>query len=249
MTTNSFNLLEGGPKIRRQFFDWLVFHVEHDFIEVWKNYARCLKQRNSLLRHGKIDYSQFRPWDQEIAKLGRKLNNLRYKVFQNFLHSIDRLTALYSFSESLSFEFLTGWLNTEAELEEQLLSTFDRDSKQGFTSLGCHKADIKIKAGKVAAVEVLSRGQQKLLVIALFLAAAKSFSEQRKRQPLFLIDDLAAELDSNNIGLMSEQISVLGAQVFLTSIEEGALATQWKAQDMPPKMFHVEHGRVNHHKI
>jgi len=114
-------------------------------------------------------------------------------VFQNFLHSIDRLTALYSFSESLSFEFLTGWLNTEAELEEQLLSTFDRDSKQGFTSLGCHKADIKIKAGKVAAV--------------------------------------------------------LGAQVFLTSIEEGALATQWKAQDMPPKMFHVEHGRVNHHKI
>ena len=44
---DSFRLLEGAPKIRRQFLDWGVFHVEPRFMGTWQRLQKALKQRNS----------------------------------------------------------------------------------------------------------------------------------------------------------------------------------------------------------
>ncbi|MAV08211.1 MAG: DNA replication and repair protein RecF, partial [Gammaproteobacteria bacterium] len=52
---HSFSLLEGGPLQRRQFIDWGVFHVEHGYSDLWRRFQKALKQRNQLLRHGRID--------------------------------------------------------------------------------------------------------------------------------------------------------------------------------------------------
>ncbi|MFO5842577.1 DNA replication and repair protein RecF, partial [Klebsiella pneumoniae] len=49
---DSFRLLEGAPKIRRQFRDWGVFHVEPRCLPVWQRLQKALRQRNSWLRHG-----------------------------------------------------------------------------------------------------------------------------------------------------------------------------------------------------
>ena len=51
---DSFRLLEGAPKQRRQYLDWGVFHVEHQFLPAWQRLQKSLKQRNSLLRRGRI---------------------------------------------------------------------------------------------------------------------------------------------------------------------------------------------------
>lgn len=77
LNSESFGLLTGAPKQRRQFFDWLVFHVKHEFRETWRNYSRCLKQRNTLLRRDKISYSDLRPWDIEIARLSLSIEGHR----------------------------------------------------------------------------------------------------------------------------------------------------------------------------
>lgn len=50
MTPESIELVLGGPKVRRQFVDWGVFHVEHQFYQDWVTFSRVLKQRNSLLK-------------------------------------------------------------------------------------------------------------------------------------------------------------------------------------------------------
>ena len=39
---------------RREFLDWGVFHVEHDFLDAWRRVRRALKHRNALLRRGRI---------------------------------------------------------------------------------------------------------------------------------------------------------------------------------------------------
>ena len=54
INAESFELLTGQPVQRRRFLDWGVFHVEHGFMGWWRQARDCLKQRNSVLRHGKI---------------------------------------------------------------------------------------------------------------------------------------------------------------------------------------------------
>ena len=38
-------ILNLGPRYRRRFLDWGVFHVEPSFLPVWRRYVRALKQR------------------------------------------------------------------------------------------------------------------------------------------------------------------------------------------------------------
>ena len=38
INADSHRLLEDGPRLRRHFMDWGVFHVEHSYLPVWKSY-------------------------------------------------------------------------------------------------------------------------------------------------------------------------------------------------------------------
>lgn len=46
-------LISGGGEPRRRFLDWGLFHVEPDFLTMWRRYARALKQRNALLKQAR----------------------------------------------------------------------------------------------------------------------------------------------------------------------------------------------------
>ncbi|BAU56671.2 DNA recombination and repair protein RecF [Halorhodospira halochloris] len=76
---------------------------------------------------------------------------------------------------------------------------------------------------KTPVAEILSRGQQKLLVVALLLAEVKLWADQGL-QPLLLIDDLAAELDIHHLAYVMQSIANIEAQVFLTAIDSKPLA-------------------------
>ena len=53
-----------------------VFHVEHEFLPVWRRYARALKQRNILLRH-RHGLEQLDAWEQELAQAGTAITQMR----------------------------------------------------------------------------------------------------------------------------------------------------------------------------
>lgn len=55
----------------------------------------------------------------------------------------------------------------------------------GFTSIGIHKADIKIKADNIVATERLSRGQLRMLVAALQLSQTLHLFESTNKSGVF----------------------------------------------------------------
>ncbi|MBU3068671.1 DNA replication/repair protein RecF [Aestuariicella sp. G3-2] len=227
MNGHSFSLLEGAPVVRRQFLDWLVFHVEHDFYSVWRSYEKCLKHRNSLLRRGKIDPLQLAPWDRELAALAARLDRFRDSAFHRLQLVFSRLISGFEGLEKLSLRYYRGW-DAEQEFSELLQSTQERDSELGYTRQGPHRADVKIMSGKVAAVDVLSRGQQKIVVSALLIAQGMVYSEQRKRRCVYLIDDLPAELDEHFRLILAEWLVDMGCQVFVTGVEKAPVLAAWQ---------------------
>lgn len=74
---DSFRLLEGAPKIRRQFLDWGVFHVEPRFLPAWQRLQKALRQRNSWLRHGTLDPASQAAWDRELCLASAEIDEYR----------------------------------------------------------------------------------------------------------------------------------------------------------------------------
>lgn len=245
---HSFLLLEGGPQARRQFLDWLVFHVEHEFYGVWRAYEKCLKQRNSLLRRDKIDHLSLSSWDIELAELGEKLHRMRKRAFNFLIPVYEELTYELSGLNEVSLNYYGGW-DDSINLKELFESTRERDADLGYTRQGPHRADIKITVGSksIAALDVLSRGQQKVVTTALLVAEGKVFQETQDRQCLFLIDDLPAELDAQFRKTLAGWLSTMDCQICVTGIEKEVLLDAWKDYKdigIDTRVFHVEHGKV-----
>ena len=246
MDAHSFSLLEGSSQVRRQFFDWLVFHVKHDFKNLWRDYRVCLKQRNSLLRRDKISGSELAPWDKEMVALSRELDRHREDVLRPFLDVFAGIAKDFGFDEhgDIYLDYKNGWKG-ESPLEEQLSEAFERDRKLGYSTLGPHKSDIKISMGTTPAAEVLSRGQQKMLISALFVSEATVHQQLTGKNAVFLLDDMPAELDKTHLGTLAEWLNSLRSQLFVTGVEADRLSAVWpQYKELDTAVFHVKHGEV-----
>ncbi|MFL0811197.1 MAG: DNA replication/repair protein RecF [Agarilytica sp.] len=247
---HSFNFFEGSPKERRKLFDWLVFHVKHSFQEHWLSTLKCYKQRNSLLRSDKMQYSDLEPWDQQIAALSLHIVQSRHSVFTTLSDVFSELAVSFhpELTGKISVECHHGWkseISTTDDILADLKNSFERDRTLGYSTLGPHKADIKIRINKKPVVEALSRGQQKKLVSALYLAMIKVLEVQNAVSAVFVADDLSAELDNESLRLLLQSISSGNKQSFVTAIDGALVESQLNELGKSYKMFHVKHGECS----
>jgi DNA replication and repair protein RecF len=244
LNADAFTLLTGGPGERREFMDWGLFHVEHEFYPVWQRARRALQQRNSLIRHGKIERPQLLLWSREYARYGEELDVWRRghiaALAPLFRETLAGLSPVIT--ERISVVYSRGWAK-DAGLEALLVDGIERDVQQGYTRVGPHRADLRVLVGSGNAAEMLSRGQLKLVVAALRIAQARLLRERTGKSCLVLVDDLSAELDMRHRQELWRALAGLQTQVLITCIDKNELEGCWTDAD-PPAMFHVEHGVV-----
>lgn len=247
----SFQFLEGGPQIRRTILDWLVFHVKPKFFQAFKDYRRCLKQRNILLRSDKISRFDLVQWDKLLCESAVVIDSARAEAAHALAQQVSLAYTEENDGLDIDISYKTGWGElSENELEaktyEQYLhkleQCFDRDRKLGYTSVGSHKFDLSVKARGKPATEILSRGQKKQLVICFFLAAARIYKGSREQYPILLLDDLPSELDKDKLSWLLKSIKELGAQTCVTSIEPLNIHELIEIEQTDASWFHVKHG-------
>jgi len=229
-------LLEEGPARRRRFVDWGVFHVEQGFLGVWQRYQRALKQRNAALRQELAD-SAVDIWNADLITAGVSLTGMRQRY-------LDRLSEpLREIGEALGLEpavrLDVGW-EPERSLEEALNRSRSRDRRLRATQVGPHRADVTVLIGGETAKERVSRGQQKLLAAALTLAQLRLQEADRPTRGALLLDDPAAELDSDNLRRLLSVVNRVDSQVVVTALDPGI-----DGLPQPCRVFHVKHGRVS----
>jgi DNA replication and repair protein RecF len=244
LNSDAFRLLEGGPKTRRQFIDWGVFHVEHRFHQHWREFKRCLQQRNALLKK-KAPRVQIIPWTEEFVRHAEIIDQQRKRYLDQFLPVLEVMLKELIHIENLSFSYYRGW--GEEGLAEALDRNLERDTSIGHSGPGPQRADLKIKMGNQYADDILSRGQQKLLVSAMKLAQGAYLAETSSQRCMFLIDDLPAELDKANRIKVCKLLKQLGGQLFITGTHDQELLDTIQESgftDTEYKLFHVKHGRI-----
>ena len=242
INSDTFKLLEGGPKERRQFLDWGVFHVEHQFGAMWSRLSRTIKQRNSLLRRGKIDKSEIEVWDNELCSISPEIHRLRVNYFDHLSRVFYSIWQTLDIGMSVTIRYDAGW-DVNRGLKEQLFETYERDQKVGLTNLGPHRTSFKVLHDNMSVEQCFSRGQQKMVILALKVAQGQILKELIGRQSIYLVDDLPSELDEQNKYVFCRLLEDIGAQIFITAVASTSLQNCWSEKGNI-KMFHVEHGIV-----
>lgn len=217
----------GTRSFRLRLLDWLVFHVEPGYIDAMRLYNQGLKQRNWALKQG-LDPV---PWNVVLDKEAAVIQACRDRVSKLVAAEI----ASQGVFEGLLLQYMPGFDVSKGLLADLEMSQ-TKDLRLRRTTVGPHLGDWCLVVEGKDAGQVLSQGQQKTTFLKLMFIQYAVMCQQGL-QPLVMIDDLAAELDSWHRELIGDFLSTSGAQAILT----GVLARDVEALE-GAAMFHVKHG-------
>lgn len=239
MDPTTFKLLSGSPDERRQFIDWGLFHVEQNFMETWKVFKKQLKQRNAALKQREQEWINV--WNKGFIESALAIDEFRKNYLKRFKPTFERILKTLDVNLDVNMAYYPGW-DKEQELSQMLEKQLERDIYLGYTQSGPHRAELRIKVDKHPAAEILSRGQQKTVVAALKIAQGALFQQETGRSTIYLIDDLASELDTEHRYALCTLLEDLKCQVFITSIDKAQLLDSWKFSS--GKIFQLEQGKI-----
>lgn len=234
-----FQIIDAGPSTRRSLLDWGLFHVEQKYHGVWKEYRAVLKQRNALLRQ-KASRQLCLPWDTLLVELAYELDRMRASYFQEWSASfqvfLNQLT-----DTPCTIHYDKGWdkKGSGKPLNEILNQQFEQDVLRQYTHSGPHQADVWFDSALLKAKHHLSRGQQKIILIALKLAQAHLLSTPC----VYLMDDITIELDQAHVQRLCACLTQLPGQFFLTSIQP--LSTSTYQSTLEGTLFAVDQGQIS----
>ena len=235
---DTHRLITGEPKLRRHWLDWGMFHVEPDYLNLWRDYHRSLRQRNVLLKDKKGDNDLLGGWETAMSDTGARISRLR----QNFIDKIQEITKDISINREMDapeFKYCKGW-SEGVELKDCLKDERYTDSQFGFTRSGIHRADIEFIVNGHPLSSVFSRGRIKQFVATLLLAQSAVMQEMTGRKPIVLIDDYSAEIDADTRSRLFSMLVERGIQAFLTSTDGNSELVD----ENEVVLFHVEHGNL-----
>ncbi len=241
-----FSLLISNAKARRQLLDWGLFYHDPHFLKAWQDLRKGLKQRNAALKQ-KASQKMVQLWDPSIVKASEQLDQYRTRYVDLLLHALMQVVGSFLQDHHVELSYYRGWAKDQS-LAELLTQHFEQDRKIGHTQYGPQRADLRVKVNGLPASEVLSRGQQKLLICSLKIAQGLLLQQHTDHLPIFLLDDIVSEFDTHNATKIFEQLLPLQAQLFISVIDPAllpAIARQAEHQQIPLP-FLLNHGTMPH---
>jgi len=243
-------LFLGPASERRRFLDRLVLAIDASHGSRVNALERALRSRNRLLEDPSPDPRWLDAIEHEVAELGIAVAAARAETVRRLMSEIEssRDSASPFPSASLTLE---GWLETELaasaaiEIEDRyrasLRAARPRDRVAGRTLEGPHLSDLAVfHAGKRIPAARASTGERKALLVGVVLSHARLVAAMHGAAPVVLLDDVAAFLDEDRRVALFDALMRLGAQVWITGVDESAFA----ALSGVGERFRVSPGRV-----
>lgn len=265
------SLVEGAPADRRRFMNATLRQVKRDYFQALNEYEKILPQRNALLkrigerRAGAVELEY---WDEQLAGCGAILIAGRQQFLRELeIKACDTHHGLTGGKETLSLRYMPSILpradadggqlsfdllgldlnrqlspqEIEPQFVEQLQRRRSEAIRRGVTLAGPHRDELRLFINDRDCGLYGSRGQARTAVMALKFAELEWMRDQMGEYPLFLLDEVVAELDSKRRGFLLDRLNG-GAQTLLTTTEldifdSGFLNTA--------QVFHVRDGQIH----
>jgi DNA replication and repair protein RecF len=251
-------LAAGPPAGRRRYLDITNSQVNRGYLRALQRYNRVLVQRNQLLRQvreRRQPRDLLAPWNDEQVSHGSVVVAQRLEMvaainavvgerFRQLSGTPQTLEVVYnptsvpaavhgpapaatavdrSGSARATVEAL------EAGFRVRLEEVAGREREQAVSLVGPHRDDFAFLLDGVDVSKYGSRGQQRLVVLALKLAEAEFMQAQTGERPILLLDDILSELDQAHRAFVLERIGGDG-QILITTTSLGDFSPDFLAR-------------------
>lgn len=227
VTPEMDRILSGPSSDRRQFLDRIVYAFDNTHAHRVTQYEVALRERLRLLKSKSYDAN----W---IGSLERKLSELSVAITASRLHFIEEINknkywTLSAFpqctlklDDATSNALLAG--NPAAFVEEFLCNRFftnrSIDARVGMTHEGAHRADLQVTFNlKNMPASLCSTGEQKACLLSIICATCSLLTAQEKPNPILLLDEVIAHLDTQRRKELFIALRDLNIQAWMTGTD------------------------------
>jgi DNA replication and repair protein RecF len=225
-TASDLEVVRGTPEARRRFLDRGVSSIRPAYLRTLADYNRVIKQKNKVLQAANENAFALSktedligPWNDQIAKLGVEIHREReaYVVGLNGVlerQLFERRDVTTRYVSSL--EGKGDLADYESVLRSRLGLRLVAEVASGHALIGPHRDDLEIHLDGREIRAFGSSGQQRSALLILDLAAISLYNLAANDHPVFIIDDVDAELDEKRITHLLEYLENR-TQTFITT--------------------------------
>jgi DNA replication and repair protein RecF len=225
-------ILRGAPEERRRFLDRGVASIDPAYLRELTRYARVLRQRNALLQSG--SRGGLDAWDVEFVAAAESVQNARAAYTIALSEAFDQIVARHGYH--IGALRMTYRPSSASDLQR----VRGEELRARLSLVGPQRDNLDFTVDGRSAAEVLSGGEQKMLVLFLKFAKLELFRRRHDESAVFLLDDLDAELDLEILQRLLLNLPA-ATQVFATSAKEPVVGA---LEAGPHRRLVIENGRV-----
>jgi len=246
-TASELEIVRGQPEARRKFLDGGITAIYPAFVQTLADYNRVVKQKNSLLQSAQengfsVEKTRelLEPWNEQLIALSARIYKARVRYVELLQAALEK--RLFE-KETVTIRYVSqlegkGDLSDyKGLLSERLNLRVQAELASGYSLIGTHRDDLEILFDGRDLRTFGSSGQQRSALLILQLAAIQLYFERNNEYPLFLLDDVDAELDRKRTAKLLEFLEDK-TQTFVTTSKE-TLVEQFKNRG---RVFTVENG-------
>ena len=228
LTPQMDRLFLEGPGARRRFLDRLVFDTDPAHAGRVNAYDHAQRERLALLRDGG-DGDWLATLEDTMSTRGVAVAAARLDVVRRLARHLGGSGGTDGFpsAEITAMGEIETWLGegpalaVEDRFRARLAAERGRDATEGRARTGPHRGDLAVRhLGNGQTAAECSTGEQKALLVALVLATARMRANEQGTAPLLLLDEIAAHLDARRLAALFDEITRLGAQVWMTGTDD-----------------------------
>lgn len=231
LTPGDHSITQGSPGDRRKFVDSVISQSSETYLKLLLDLNRTLRQRSSLLtrikeqnRRSQIIHNELDAWTLKLVDVGTEIINYRIKFIKEFnpyiKESYKRIMGDDEIPE-VTYLFLDG--NKESENRQLIKEVFhelinkkrEEELRRAANMVGPQRDEYLFEINNKELKTFGSQGQHKTFQIALKFAQFFYLKEKTGKTPVFLLDDVFGELDTNRSLKTSEYLRETG-QAFIT---------------------------------
>jgi len=248
-TAADLDVVRGMPEARRRFLDRGIASLRPAYLQTIADYNRVLKQKNKLLHI--TDEEQLSldkvseliiPWNDQLVSLASVIHRQRIE----FVESINAVLERQLFDRrDLTTRYLSklegkGDLSDfESVMRARLTLRLPAEIAAGHSLIGPHRDDLEVLLDGREIRVFGSSGQQRSALLLLDLAAISLYNSRLNDQPVFIIDDVDAELDERRIRRLLEYLENR-TQTFITTSKRAHVQGFFSTANV----YEIDEGRV-----
>jgi DNA replication and repair protein RecF len=211
---SDIELVRGSGDGRRRFLDFVAVQCDGAYRQALRDYERALRSRNLLLKSSSPRWREIAAFDEPLLAAGERVTAVRRKLVMELQPETEAAHRAISASarETLQVIYAPG---AGTDFATVLADARSEDARLRQTSVGPHRDDLLFTLNSQPS-SFASEGQQRSLVLALKLGAARLLERRFEAAPVLLLDDVFGELDLHRRAALLGALPT-GAQKIITT--------------------------------